>query len=534
MNSQSLGPYRIERLLGHGGMGTVYQGVHKQSGQRAAIKVLAENLCADPRFRERFRCEIETLQRLHHENIVQLHGYGEEGNRLFFVMELVDGPSLDGPLSSGQRFAWPRVVEMAIQVCAALKHAHDHGVIHRDLKPANLLQASDGTIKLTDFGIARLFGVRGLTLDGNMVGTPDYMAPEQTEGQRATPRSDLYSLGCVMYALLCGKPPFSAKSMTAVLLRVRTAEAVPLRHLVPEVPVPLEQIVGQLLYKEPSRRIPTPQALSKLLRAMQHALSAPDADADEATPVAEPRGEAGSQVGEREGGLRTAERPTLDFTPEDAERVEAFKTGFRVTPPQPPPAAAASAPNRRQTLADTQPAAHFTQVDPEVGFPSRLTPAPDTPQQRRRERLRTLGLGALLLALVATIVWALLPVSADRKYERIQHWSQQSELPRLRYHRAMQEFLARFPDDPRAGEVERLAEQLARDELRQELETKLRALTAAETRFLQALAHAERGESEQAEALLEQIVAEFADRDTDALGVTERRLLQRSRYLLQE
>ncbi len=526
MNSQSLGPYRVERLLGHGGMGSVYQGVHKQSGQRAAIKVLAENLCADPRFRERFRCEIETLQRLHHENIVQLHGYGEEGNRLFFVMELVDGPSLDVPLRSGQRFAWPRVVEMAIQVCAALKHAHDHGVIHRDLKPANLLQASDGTIKLTDFGIARLFGVRGLTLDGNMVGTPDYMAPEQTEGQRATPRSDLYSLGCVMYALLCGKPPFSAKSMTAVLLRVRTAEAVPLRHLVPEIPAPLEQIVGQLLYKEPSRRIPTPQALSKLLRAMQHALPKPevDADADEATPVAERRGD----------GLGTAERPTLDFTPEDAQRVEAFKTGFRVTPPRPPTAPPASAPNRRQALADTQSAAHFTQVDPEAGLPSRLTAAPDTPQQRRRERIRTLGLGTLLLAVLVAIVWTLMPVSADRQYERIQRWSQQSEPPRLRYHRAMQEFLTRFPDDPRAVEVERLAEQLARDALRQELETKLRALTEAETRFLQALEHAERGESEQAEALLEQIVAEFADRDANALGVTERRLLQRSRYLLQE
>ncbi len=535
MSTQTLGPYRIERLLGHGGMGSVYQGVHKQTGQRAAIKVLAENLCADPRFRERFRCEIETLQRLHHENIVQLHGFGEEQNRLFFVMELVEGPSLDAPLRSGNRFSWTRVVDVAIQVCAALKHAHDHGVIHRDLKPANLLQASGGRIKLTDFGIARLFGVTGLTLAGNMVGTPDYMAPEQTEGQRATPRSDLYSLGCVMYALLSGKPPFSAKSMTEVLIRVRSEEAVPLRQVAPNVPVELEQIVRQLLYKEPSRRIPTPQALSKLLRAMAHALPEAWSAAEDSTPVVQTPRNDGSSARGSEGVPGTAERPTLDFTPEDAKRAASYKTDFRVTQPQPPTPAPATAPPGSPSLSETRPPAHFTQVDPEVGLPSRLAAAQEvTPAQRRQERLRVIGLGTLLLAVVAAIVWALIPVSADQQFARIQNWSQQSDPPPLRYHRAMQEFLERFPDDPRVAEVERLAEHLAREELREELQTKLRGLTDAETRFLQALEHADRGESDEAEALLEQIVTELADRDTGALGVTERRLLQRSRYLLEQ
>jgi len=144
MPLERLGPYRIERALGHGGMGSVYASVHEQTGERTAIKVLSEALAADPRFRERFRSEVETLRTLHHKNIVTLHGYGEEEGRLFFVMELVPGRSLDAELRAGRRYLWDEVADIGIQVCAALKHAHDHGVIHRDLKPANLLMTDDG------------------------------------------------------------------------------------------------------------------------------------------------------------------------------------------------------------------------------------------------------------------------------------------------------------------------------------------------------------------------------------------------------
>jgi serine/threonine-protein kinase len=205
MPIEHLGPYRIERLLGRGGMGAVYAGVHQETGLPAAIKVLAESLAVDSRFRERFQGEVETLKRLRHKNVVTLQGYGEEEGLLYFVMDLVDGPSLEGELRSGRRFSWREVVDIGVQVCAALKHAHDHGVVHRDLKPANLLLAADGTVKLTDFGIAKFFGGTSLTLAGSMVGTPDYMSPEQVEGKPVTPRSDLYSLGCLLYALLTGK-----------------------------------------------------------------------------------------------------------------------------------------------------------------------------------------------------------------------------------------------------------------------------------------------------------------------------------------
>ena len=173
---------------------------------------------------------------------------------LYFVMDLVDGPSLEAELRSGRRFTWREVVDIGVQVCAALKHAHDHGVIHRDLKPANLMLLADGTVKLTDFGIAKFFGGSSLTLAGSMVGTPDYMSPEQIEGKSATARSDLYSLGCVLYALLSGKPPFVGGSVTAVMDRVRFEAPRPLRLVAPQTPPELDDIIAQLLRKNPDER----------------------------------------------------------------------------------------------------------------------------------------------------------------------------------------------------------------------------------------------------------------------------------------
>ncbi len=255
MAIERLGPYRIERLLGRGGMGAVYAGRHVDTGEQAAIKVLSETLATDPRFRERFRGEVETLKRLRHKNIVTLQGYGEEEGYSYFVMELVEGQSLDDQLQEGRQFTWQEVAEIGIQTAAALKHAHNHGVIHRDLKPGNLLLQQDGTVKLTDFGIAKFFGGSSLTLAGSMIGTPDFMSPEQTEGSSVTPRSDLYSLGCVLYTLLAGTPPFHGGSMTAVIDRVRTQPPKPVRFIAPQTPDELDRIISELLKKNPQDRI---------------------------------------------------------------------------------------------------------------------------------------------------------------------------------------------------------------------------------------------------------------------------------------
>ncbi|HEX5444299.1 MAG TPA: serine/threonine-protein kinase, partial [Pirellulales bacterium] len=229
-------------------------------------------------FRERFEAEIESLKKLHHPNIVQLFGYGEQDGHLFYGMELVDGRSLEEELQAGRTFDWREVTDLAIQVCRALKHAHDRGVIHRDIKPANLLLAAEGVVKLSDFGIAKLFGASGMTADGGVLGTAEYMAPEQADGRPVTHRCDLYSLGGVMYALLARRPPFRATSMVEMLQLQRFAQPEPVRRFAADAPAELESIVGLLLEKDPERRIPTALVLSRRLEAMKHGLTVRPAD----------------------------------------------------------------------------------------------------------------------------------------------------------------------------------------------------------------------------------------------------------------
>ena len=173
-------------------MGLVFAAMHEDTREMAAIKVLAPTIAADESFRERFAAEIDSLKTLDHPNIVSLLGYGEHEGHLYYAMELIEGTNLEQELSAGRRFSWRDVTQIGIDISRALKHAHDHGVIHRDLKPANLLVDADDQVKLTDFGIAKLFGASGMTLNGNVLGTVDYMAPEQASGEATSPRCDLY------------------------------------------------------------------------------------------------------------------------------------------------------------------------------------------------------------------------------------------------------------------------------------------------------------------------------------------------------
>ena len=176
-------------------------------------------------------------------------------------MELIEGTNLEQELAAGRRFSWRDVTQLGIDISRALKHAHDHGVIHRDLKPANLLLDDNDQVKLTDFGIAKLFGASGMTLSGNVLGTVDYMAPEQASGEVTSPRCDLYSLGCVMYALLTGRPPFRGKSIPEVLHKVRYEQHRPVGTITSEVPEDLERIIDELLEKDPDDRIRTALSL---------------------------------------------------------------------------------------------------------------------------------------------------------------------------------------------------------------------------------------------------------------------------------
>jgi hypothetical protein len=265
MLGDRLGKWVLYKELGRGGMGRVYLAQEELTGQRAAIKVLAAELAQEAGFLQRFLQEIEALRRLDHPHIVRFYEAGCENGIYYFAMEYVEGQGLDALLEQQGRLPWSEVLEIALQVCAALKHAHDHGIIHRDLKPANLLRTAEGTIKLTDFGVAKLFASAPLTITGGVVGTAEYLSPEQAAGKPVTRRSDLYSLGVVLYTLLVGHPPFQGQTFLDLLHKHRFARFDPPRRYLPDLPYELDEVICQLLEKEPEKRPPDAQVLRRQL-----------------------------------------------------------------------------------------------------------------------------------------------------------------------------------------------------------------------------------------------------------------------------
>src|SRR6516165_1267623 len=208
---QSIGPFAIEKEVGNGAMGTVYLARHEK-GVRVAIKVMAPGLSSKVAS-ERFKRESDILKQLKHPNIVRLIASGRYRNSPFYAMEYIEGESLDQVMARRGRITWEEVVAIGQQLCAGLQHAHERGIVHRDLKPSNLMVLEDGTIKLTDFGIAKDLDVTQLTAANCTVGTAAYMSPEQCRGDpNITAKSDLYSLGIMFYELLTGKKPFTAES----------------------------------------------------------------------------------------------------------------------------------------------------------------------------------------------------------------------------------------------------------------------------------------------------------------------------------
>ena len=308
MNPTQLGPYEIKSRLGRGGMGAVYEAVDTTSGDTVAVKVLASHLADDPGLRSRFDAEIEVLKNLRHPGIVRLLAFGEQDDQPFFAMELVRGKSLEQILRSGRRFTWQETVAVAAEVTLALKVAHDHGIVHRDLKPANLLvadpvsevkepqasAATEGgaervTVKLADFGIAKLFGGVAHTALGHVVGTAEYMAPEQATGRPVDHRADLYALGLVMFAMLTGSPPFRGTQLTEVIDKQRRAIPPRVASLVPDVPAELDELIARLLSKDPAQRPASALALGRLLSAIE-TLHAPASGTAAATAPAPSRG----------------------------------------------------------------------------------------------------------------------------------------------------------------------------------------------------------------------------------------------------
>ena len=264
---ESLGPYQFENVLGRGGMGTVFRGVHEKTGQVHAVKVLAPQYADDEHFRGRFESEIKAMMTLDHPNIVRLLSYGQDDGNLFFSMELVDGKSLHDMQRSGHNFAWPECLQIASDICKGLKHAHDRGIIHRDLKPGNLLMTQKGFVKITDFGIAKSYGGSHHT-GTNILGTMDFMAPEQAKGEPVTARSDIYSLGAVLFTLMSGKPPFSANSMEESFRNLTRVPVPKISTKVANVPPEVESLLAAMMEKKPEKRIATAQATQYKISAI--------------------------------------------------------------------------------------------------------------------------------------------------------------------------------------------------------------------------------------------------------------------------
>ena len=262
VQADRLGRYRLEAQLGRGGMAAVFSGVDEELGRRVAVKVLAEHLADDEEIRRRFLREARLAGRLNHPNVVRVYDIGERDGRPFIVMELVEGENLAALLVREGPVDPRRSVELALQACAGLDHAHRAGLVHRDVKPANLLVRADGTLKVADFGIARIAdAATRLTQAGTILGTASYLAPEQADGGEVTAATDVYGLGAVLYELLAGHPPFRADSIPELVLRQQRGEIEPLSGVAAE----LERVVMRALERDPARR---PGSAAELAREL--------------------------------------------------------------------------------------------------------------------------------------------------------------------------------------------------------------------------------------------------------------------------
>ena len=274
----TLGPYRLLRVLGRGSMGVVHLAIDSRTQQPLALKVLGLGQGLDAaeyaQARQRFLAEAETARRLSHPAIVSVHGAGEETGRAWLAMELLGGCDLGRYTHMSRLLPEPVVLVLAERLARALAHAHARGVTHRDIKPGNvMLDLPAGRIKLTDFGIAALADM-SRTRTGVVLGTPWYMAPEQLAGGVADARSDLYSLGVLLFQLLSGRLPHEHASLGELLRAVARDPAPDLRTLRPQVSAPLAALVARALHKQPARRQADANVLADQLAAL-HKASAP-------------------------------------------------------------------------------------------------------------------------------------------------------------------------------------------------------------------------------------------------------------------
>ncbi len=269
---QQIGKYQILGKIGQGAMGEVFKALDPVLNRMVAVKTLAGSVASDSELRRRFIREAQSAARLNHPNIITIFDFGDEGGRAYIAMELLEGKDLR-ELISGRGFkSLDEKLDVMEQVCDGLAFAHAKDIVHRDLKPGNIHLQPDRTAKIMDFGLARLGGSE-MTRTGMIMGTPNYMSPEQVRGEKADARSDVFALGATYYELLASKKPFDADSMHSVLFHVLQDEPTPLSSLVPDLPPVVAQVVERALRKDPARRFQNAGEMAEAVRRARQALA---------------------------------------------------------------------------------------------------------------------------------------------------------------------------------------------------------------------------------------------------------------------
>ncbi|MFJ8578865.1 protein kinase [Micromonospora sp. NPDC093277] len=262
--------YRLDERIASGGMGDVWRGTDQVLGRTVAVKSLLPALLDEPGFAERFRGEARTMATINHPGVVDVYDFGSDQQIAFLVMEYVEGDALSSTLSRVGRLTPARTMALLAQAADALHAAHEKGIVHRDVKPGNLLVRPNGTLVLTDFGIARSDLVGQLTAAGSVLGTASYISPEQATGAVATPTSDVYALGVVAYQCLAGRRPFEGDNPLEIAMKhVREAP----RPLPADIPPSVKAIVERAMAKDPAARWPSAAALASVARQTKLALS---------------------------------------------------------------------------------------------------------------------------------------------------------------------------------------------------------------------------------------------------------------------
>src|SRR5688572_3617726 len=293
---QMLGPYRIINQVGRGGMATVYKAYQPSVDRYVAIKVLPSQLAESREFAARFQQEARIIAKLEHPHILPVFDYGESDGVSYFVMRYMDAGTLKEKMIEGRPLPLQEIDRLFTQLADALSYAHSRGVIHRDLKPANVLIDSQGNVFLTDFGIAKLLESASprLTQTDAIMGTPAYIRPEQAQGHKVDQRSDIYSLGIILYEMVTGSVPYTAETPLAVLFKHISDPLPPPSLVKSDIPVPIEQVILKALARDPRDRFATAaefvaaweRALEEAVRRATEVTSAPSAPA---TPSAQPQ-----------------------------------------------------------------------------------------------------------------------------------------------------------------------------------------------------------------------------------------------------